>query len=234
MYNLQANEEWRAVVNYIDEHPDLVKNNEEIQKPRPLRHLNTSDLKVLNAELKFLYTAITRTRRNLWIYDCNPDKRAPMFYYFQKRGLVRVLSAPGASLSNDKVPETMEQMFTTKPSSPEEWIQKGNLFRDNKIWDKAIFCYDNAGMHELVQETKAYSNVWMANTVHREYNYLKAALNFLRAFDTCPSKKWIDRAANCLFKASKYDLAASLFIKLNKVRIVNYCIKHSYHWWMIV
>ena len=98
-YNFQENEEWQAVINYIDEHPDLVKNNEKIQKPRaqPLKHLNTSDFKVLNAELKILYTAITRTRCNLWIYDCNPDKRAPTCYYFQKRGLVGVLSAPGAS-----------------------------------------------------------------------------------------------------------------------------------------
>ena len=223
---LQANEEWRVIINYIDDHPDLIINKEELQKPRPLQRFDANELKVLNAELKFLYTAITRTRCNLWIYDSNPVKRAPMFYYFQKRGLVRVLSAPGEGLSNDKLPETMEQIFANKPSSPEEWIQKGNFFKENKNWEKAIFCYANAGMDELVLETKAYSNMWMANTMHGKYNYLKAALNFLRAFDTHPYKKRIERAANCLFKASKYDLAALLFIKLNKVRIVSYGIEH--------
>lgn len=217
---MQANEEWRAVINYIDDHPDLVINKEKLQKPRPLQRFDANELKVLNAELKFLYTAITRAKCNLWIYDCNLDKRAPVFYYFQKRGLVRVLSAPGVSLSGDEIPGKIKQTFTTKPSSPEEWIQKGNFFRENKIWEGAIFCYANAGMVELVQETKAYSNMWMANTKQEKHNYTKAALNFLRAFDTHPSKKWIERAANCLFKASKYDLAASLFIKLNMVRTV--------------
>ena len=220
---MQANEEWRAVINYIDDHPDLVINKEELQKPRPLQQFDANELKVLNAELKFLYTAISRAKCNLWIYDCNPDKRAPVFYYFQKRGLVRVFSAPGINLSGDKIPETMKQIFTTKPSSPEEWTQKGNFFRDNKYWEEAIFCYAYAGMDELVQETKAYLNMWIAHTKHGKQYYLKAALYFFRAFNMHPSKKWIERAAKCLFKASKYDLAALLFIKLNKVRSFSYC-----------
>lgn len=46
--------------------------------------------KLLNSELKYLYTALTRARCNLWIYDEDKDKRAPMFSYFKARKLVRV------------------------------------------------------------------------------------------------------------------------------------------------
>lgn len=225
---MQATEEWRALINYIDEHPNLIKNNEEIQKPRPLKQFDENEHKVLNAELKFLYTAITRARCNLWIYDSDPNKSASVFYYFQKRGLVRVLSVPNSYLPGGKGSEAMEQIFT-KPSSVEEWKQQGDHFRDNKNWDMAIFCYAQAGMDELVQEMKAHSNMWRANTVHkmRNYGYLKASLHFLRVFDTQPSKKWINKAAICLFKASKYEVAASLFVKLDKVRILTVYIKPS-------
>lgn len=48
-------------------------------------------LQMLNGELKQLYTAITRARVNLWIFDENSDKRAPAFKYFIKRGFVQVV-----------------------------------------------------------------------------------------------------------------------------------------------
>lgn len=46
---------------------------------------------MLNGELKHLYTAITRARVNLWIFDENEDKRAPAFQYFVKQQLVQVV-----------------------------------------------------------------------------------------------------------------------------------------------
>lgn len=218
----QATEEWRAVVNYIDKHPEKVVNKQEIQKPRALKHFYETEHKVLNAELKFLYTAITRARCNLWIYDSDQNRSASaaVFYYFQKRGLVTVLSTPSSDLSNDKLSEDMELKFT-KHSSKEEWKQQGNQFREQKNWRMAIFCYNKAGMDELVKETEAYSNIFMAKYVKmdKKQHYLKASLNFLRLSDIQPPLKWIHKAAICLFKACEYDLSALLFLKLHKVRL---------------
>lgn len=45
--------------------------------------------KVLNSELKQLYTAITRARVNVWIFDEDVEKRTPMFQYFTALGLVK-------------------------------------------------------------------------------------------------------------------------------------------------
>ena len=196
-----------------------------MQKLRPLRQFDETEHKLLNTELKYLYTAITRARCNLWIYDCDPDKCAPMYCYFQKRGLVTTLSAPDSGKDSDSI----KQILTPKFSSVEEWMKKGDEFRNNRLWDMAIFCYAEAGMDELVQETKAYSNMCMANTMHKEQNsyYLKASLNFLRLFDIQPSEKWIEKAAMCLLNACKYELAASLFLKLHKVKILTmYMYKH--------
>ena len=46
--------------------------------------------KVLNSELKHLYTALTRARVNIWLFE-DPEARAPMFDYFKARKLVRVI-----------------------------------------------------------------------------------------------------------------------------------------------
>ena len=42
-------------------------------------------------ELKHLYTAITRAKNNIIIFDRSPEKRAPFFQYLRRRGLARVV-----------------------------------------------------------------------------------------------------------------------------------------------
>lgn len=61
---------------------------EESNRPRPLA-FDQNTHKVLNTELKQLYTAITRARVHVWIFDENEDNRAPMFEYFKARKLVQ-------------------------------------------------------------------------------------------------------------------------------------------------
>lgn len=65
--------------------PDVLKLGD---RPRPLA-FDPNQHKVLNSELKQLYTAVTRARVNVWIFDEDPDKRAPMFEYFKARELTR-------------------------------------------------------------------------------------------------------------------------------------------------
>jgi hypothetical protein len=46
---------------------------------------------VLNSELKYLYTALTRARVNVWIYDEDNEAAAPVSDYFQALNLVTVV-----------------------------------------------------------------------------------------------------------------------------------------------
>ena len=84
-------------------------------------------------------------------------------------------------------------------------------------WDTAIFCYNKAGMIELVNETKGDRDMWKAQHKNKRQNYLQATLNYLRGFDILPSVKQINKAATCLYNACHYDLAASLFLKIHEV-----------------
>lgn len=61
-------------------------------RPRALT-FDPNQHKVLNSELKHLYTAVTRARVNVWIFDEDMDKRAPMFEYFKARHLVKAISS---------------------------------------------------------------------------------------------------------------------------------------------
>jgi len=58
------------------------------------RHLdfNADTHKILETELKMLYTAVTRARVNIFIAETNTESSRPMFNYFQRRSVVDVVS----------------------------------------------------------------------------------------------------------------------------------------------
>jgi hypothetical protein len=65
-------------------------------KNRPRRlDFDPEKHKILNSELKHLYTAVTRARVNIWIFDEDEIARKPMFRYFQARNLVKTVEARG-------------------------------------------------------------------------------------------------------------------------------------------
>ena len=212
-------------MNYLEDHPELISNEEDVKKPQPIRNFDEHKHKMLNSELKFLYTALTRARCNLWVYDSNADKRSPMFYYFRIRGLVRVLSSSISAGQSDKSLLNSEEIFAKK-STNEEWKQQGDDFKERNQWDLAIFCYEKAEMEDLVKEAHAYRYMWNGTKSRNKFKrdskemkdyFLRAALSFFRCFKVHLRIKWIEKAASCLFNACAYDLAAKLFIKLKKV-----------------
>jgi hypothetical protein len=63
---------------------------------------NAEQHKVLEAELKALYTAITRAKCNAWIVDLNVLRRAPMFEYFVQKDVVTVVDSVADGVSTTK------------------------------------------------------------------------------------------------------------------------------------
>ena len=63
---------------------------ENAQRPRPLR-FDPDQQKILNSELKHLYTALTRARVNVWVFDEDREARAPMFEYWKVLDLVQII-----------------------------------------------------------------------------------------------------------------------------------------------
>ena len=225
LFALQIDKEWRVVTaytkQYLAEHPELGdQNHDGIEESRPLE-FDERQHKMLNSELKFLYTALTRAKCNLWIYDSNRAKRAPMFHYFQKRDLVKIVSVPSSGTGSEDG-STVESMIAAV-SSADDWKKQGDYFKKRCLWDLAILCYSKAGMPELTREVKAYSCVLMGKKYKHDVKKMKeyfvtATLNFFECLKFQPSAKWIENAAVCLFNAREYDLAAPLFGRLGQVK----------------
>ncbi|XP_013369220.1 PREDICTED: TPR and ankyrin repeat-containing protein 1 isoform X4 [Chinchilla lanigera] len=157
----EAYKEWKIISSFTPSASDSrVGNRPLIEVPLEKQSsqarsltVNPEMYKLLNGELKQLYTAITRARVNLWIFDENLEKRAPAFKYFIRRGFVQVVKT-------DENKDFDDSMFV-KTSTPEEWIVQGEYYAKHQCWkirDAAYFykrsqCYKDAfRCFEQIQE----------------------------------------------------------------------------------
>ncbi|XP_075068730.1 TPR and ankyrin repeat-containing protein 1 isoform X2 [Mixophyes fleayi] len=164
--------------------------------------------KILNGEMKQLYTAITRARVNLWIFDENQEKRAPAFKYFVKGNFVKVVRTDGNKDIDDN-------MFV-KTSTKEEWISQGDYYANHQCWKVAAKCYQKGGAIEKEKLAFAHDEVLQlqsrkANAREKQMGYMMLAKTYLE----CREAKL---ALKCLMKASKFKLCAEICKKLEKTK----------------
>lgn len=207
MYILQIGQQWRVVTSYTDKYFEE-KKLIPTEKPRPL-NFNMEQHKMLNSELKLLYTAITRARFKLWIFDDSRDKRAPMFHYFLQRSLVEYSPYRVGEIDTSVTSSVMS--FATK-SSAKEWMKQGNNFKDRGLWNVAVSCYNKAGMPLLSKDALGHHYVQLASK--HKHHYLTAANYFCECLKLQQSAKYLEKIASCLYNAQLYKYAAELFVKL--------------------
>uniref|UniRef100_A0A8C5PKW3 Tetratricopeptide repeat and ankyrin repeat containing 1 n=1 Tax=Leptobrachium leishanense TaxID=445787 RepID=A0A8C5PKW3_9ANUR len=176
--------------------------------------MNPELYKILNGELKQLYTAITRARVNLWIFDENQEKRAPAFEYFIKSNFVKVVKTDENTDLDDKI--------FVRTSSKEEWISRGDYYAKHKYWNVAAKCYQKGGAtdkEKLAFTHDAVLHLQSKKTSARDkMEYIKLATRYLE----CGEYKL---ALKCLTWAKEYRLCAELCNKLEKVKEAGYFYK---------
>ncbi len=165
--------------------------------------------KSLNAELKYLYTAITRTKCNLWIYDSNQKARLPLFDYWYKRDLVKVVRTGSSSDI-----EGMYNLVFASNSTTEQWKAQGDNFRRKHLWEQAKLCYERAGPENeyLVKEAQAYQLVKNSRQQKRSFHF-EAALLFLECDRLHHGINYLTAAALCFrhAKPPKFTQAGKLY-----------------------
>ena len=179
-------------------------------KSRPLS-FNPEKHKILNSELKQLYTAVTRARAKVWFFDEDEENRRPVFEYFEQLGLADMVTL-GSKESSDA--QSLENMFS-KESSVEEWEKQGTYFYSRKLWKVAENCFTISGNVEMSQRCKAFVQADYARSLHGEPSRLKT--EFLQAADQFLQCNMIQEAGRCLVNAREPILYASLLQKLGKV-----------------
>lgn len=184
-------------------------------KSRPLT-FNPEKHKILNSELKQLYTAVTRARANVWFFDEDDESRRPVFEYFEQLGLAKVAKLETDSGNSSPCSQALQNMFS-KESSLEEWEKQGNFFYSKKLWKVAQKCFTISGNEEMSQKCKAYVQADFARTLHSEPRRLKD--EYLRAADQFLQCKMIRETKVCLYNARERTLYASLLQKLGEVGV---------------
>ncbi|KAK0066179.1 TPR and ankyrin repeat-containing protein 1, partial [Biomphalaria pfeifferi] len=217
--NSKVDKEWRVVTGYLEKLvTDLKSGNKQenlkiidsdvLEKGCRLRPLSfdSRQHKLLDTELKQLYTAVTRARVNVWIFDENSEKRAPMFEYFKALKLVQDL---------EEFKQNNEEKGFMETSTPQEWKSKGDKYLSEKKYRLAIDCYVKAKEPDMEKLVKAFLTAEEAprlaqNVTLMKNMYVKAGAQFL----TCRQLPHaLPHAARCFEKAEDKTLAAKCYEK---------------------
>ncbi|KAM6282974.1 TPR and ankyrin repeat-containing protein 1 [Porphyrio hochstetteri] len=211
----EASKEWKIISSYTPDSHVQVGNKLLIEMPlddiagtQKRTPLNLEMYKLLNGELKQLYTAITRARVNLWIFDEDSDKRAPAFKYFIKRGFVEVVKA-------DEKKDLDDSMFA-KTSTPEEWIAQGDYYAKHQFWEVAAKCYQKGGAADKSKLALAHDAVLKVRSKkssprEKQMEYMTLAKTYLECGEPKLSLK-------CLLQSKEFRLCAELCKKLGKIK----------------
>ena len=160
-------------------------------------------------ELKHLYTAITRAKCQLWIYETTPDQEIelPILREWIKSGgeLVEVIEPTSFNLRG-------VSFATARISTPDQWKMQGDVLRQEKKWRQACFCYERANRPDLETRTEIESL-----ETQPKPNHLAIALAYLKADEVDHDVKFIEEAAKNLVTAGNHAFAAQLYTALSKV-----------------
>ncbi|XP_038665773.1 TPR and ankyrin repeat-containing protein 1-like isoform X2 [Scyliorhinus canicula] len=212
--NSEADKEWRVISSFQpspqskDSYAPLLEQpmDDTISQSRALE-FNVELHKLLNCELKQLYTAFTRARVNLWIFDENKGKREPAFKYFINRDLVRVVKT-------DENKELDDSMFV-KTSTMHEWAERGDYFAKHQCWKVAAKCYQKGG--DLEKEKLALAHDAVLNVQVKKRSQREIQNEYLQLAKTYLECKVPKLSMKCLRNAKEYKLCAELLEKLGKV-----------------
>ena len=215
---------WRVVSSYLEmsQHQGKIANPTKLpgssDDPRS-RQFDPKLHKSLNSELKYLYTAVTRAKCNLWIYDSDRKTRLPVFDYWHKRDLVKVVKKEDQLSCTSKESQDNYFLVFASNSTPEQWKAQGDNFKKKHLWEQAILCYQHAGSENEYLATEAHAYHLIQRARHQKPQlYLEAALSFLECDELHHNLHYINGAAICLrnSKPPKYHEAAKLFERLGE------------------
>ena len=171
--------------------------------------------KFLGSELKHLYTAITRAKVRLWLYESNDDSHAhiPALWYWKEYGNL---------VDHMTVTQLIKTRGSESESSPEDWRERGEEFMQHCLWELALMCYDRAKCPQKTKECRALKYYHIArnsqNRAEKQEKYLSAAIEFLQSDEKEHQPKLLYNAAKCLSNGRYYEEAGWLLSKMEKVR----------------
>eukprot|EP00741_Cyanophora_paradoxa_P013250 tig00000178_g12798.t2 len=114
--------------------------------------------RLVATELKHLYTALTRAKGSVWLYDEDRSVRGPMFGLFAATGVAQNLEAKASSKERGKLSRISE-------STPAEWEARGRQFLERRLFEAAKRAFENAGAGGKALVSLAEAEIELQNAV---------------------------------------------------------------------
>ncbi|KAL4454345.1 hypothetical protein ABPG74_012302 [Tetrahymena malaccensis] len=155
------------LVNKIKNQKQLSKQDQNL-KTLSLSEFNPVYNSILCSELKQLYTAITRPKKRLIIFDNQEYKRKPILDYWLQKNLVCLISPQDFKKYNQEKPTFEREQNEEKQkiikdlqnqihlNSQIDWFQQGMQMFQNKYYQQAIKCFEKIGQEKLIQQAKLH------------------------------------------------------------------------------
>ncbi|XP_021357004.1 TPR and ankyrin repeat-containing protein 1-like [Mizuhopecten yessoensis] len=212
----QASKEWRAVTSLLTE---LTPNDTDTtnsrtgvyeldegklhrkDRPRALK-FDPKLHKVLNSELKLLYTAVTRARVKVWIFDEDEENRRPMFDYFKARNLVSV-----------KTERFTKDDFNEPASENDEWLARGKEFMRTRVYREAAKCFKKGGDIKSADIANARHSEVIARNVRDQASRKTKFLQTAKLYCKCG---FHSEAMECYEEAGAFKAAAEYCDNIGK------------------
>ncbi|KAH6876648.1 hypothetical protein BKA70DRAFT_1576722 [Coprinopsis sp. MPI-PUGE-AT-0042] len=186
--------QWRVVLNLLGSDAGRLS----VPAPRfdETRHAG------ICSELKFLYVAITRARRNLWIVDCS-EKAEPMKTLWTAKDNIQICK-PGSDVPRLAV-----------SSSPEEWEKTARTLFANRRYLQAVHALQRAGLeregriahtHYVREEARAINATNKELMIAKQTAFVLAAESFLECATTSRGNErrvFYHNAADCFERAAQ-------------------------------
>ena len=172
-------------------------------------------------ELKQLYTAITRAKVNLWIYESKhiEEHDLPILAEWtestNQTPLIEIVDPDDPSFK-------FEQSFSNATkSTPRQWKSQGDWLFGNEKWTQAILCYKQANRFDLVAKTEAVALTARSQPNPTPKQHREIAIAYLKYTEITDSPEHLSDAAYNLLCAAKSPRevldAIQIYTRLGKV-----------------
>ena len=187
---------------------------------------------MLAAELKELYTAVTRPQQRLWIVDDalfpaggTEAEKHPMLQYWEAGGV-----SDDFTLVNTAEEYSQAASFASLAhhSTPEEWARQGKYLFEHNHYAQAEHCYSRAGAGFRLEQgiSRAFTLQSEAERFAGREERAEAVARFREAAERFCALDMPERSSKCydaagmnreagdiLRKHEKYELAAKQYLK---------------------
>lgn len=161
----------------------------------------------LCSELKYLYVAVTRARKQLWLLESSRERTTPIIEALEQNAnpaLVEVVRP-----TDENLPEKLAVLRAGATTDPKLWAERASQFMEQTNHASALFCYNKAGDNQGSLSARAFLKEADGKTCKAKGDRNGFSVCLQEATKLFLQADRIEKASECLELLHDYNGAAS-------------------------